>query len=107
MLELLDMDFAEMIRAAEWDSLIVNRRKPHTYRAFTFDGDLRICLHRFEPCEASEAFMHPHPWPGAFLVLDGQGGLRPGLASFVPTGVWWWGEWDGETSKRLKVKKSK
>ena len=56
----------------EWDSLIINRRKPHTYRMFRKFGDLRVCLHKFEPCEAEDAFAHPHPWPGAFLVLRGQ-----------------------------------
>lgn len=54
-----------------WDSLVINRRKPHTYRAFTMDGDYRICLHRFEPCSEEEAFKHPHPWPGAFIVMAG------------------------------------
>jgi hypothetical protein len=56
----------------EWGSLIVNRRKPHTYRIFTMLGDARICLHRFELCDESDAFRHPHPWPGAFAVLAGH-----------------------------------
>lgn len=55
-----------------WSSLIVNRRKPHTYRVWTMEGDLRICLHRFELCEPEEAFAHPHPWPAAFKVLEGH-----------------------------------
>lgn len=57
---------------SKWDSLIVNRRKPHTYRVFTTlpDGN-RICLHRFNPCDTHEAFQHPHPWPGAFMVMEG------------------------------------
>lgn len=58
---------------ARWDSLVVNRRKPHTYRVFTtLDSGLRVCLHRFNPCDTHEAFVHPHPWPGAFLILDGR-----------------------------------
>jgi hypothetical protein len=55
-----------------WDSLVINRRKPHTYRVFTMDGENRICLHRFEPCEESDAFKHPHPWPAAFIVMAGS-----------------------------------
>lgn len=56
-----------------WDSLIVNRRKPHTYRVFTIlEGGERLCLHKFDPCSTTEAFMHPHPWPGAFLLLEGM-----------------------------------
>lgn len=54
-----------------WDSLIVNRRKPYTYRVFTQLGDLRVCLHKFDACDRSESFKHPHPWPGAFMVLHG------------------------------------
>ncbi len=54
-----------------WDSLIVNRRKPHTYRVFTQLGDVRVCLHKFNACDRHEAFQHPHPWPGAFMVLHG------------------------------------
>ena len=40
-----------------WDTLVINRRKPHTYRAFhifktgPFNG-IRVCLHRFEACSA-------------------------------------------------------
>src|ERR1044072_4917851 len=64
-----------------WDSLIINRRKPHTYRIFTnfeildYDGTLntyRVCLHKFDPCNTEEAFAHPHPWPGAFCILKGK-----------------------------------
>jgi len=62
---------------SRWDSLIINRRKPYTYRIFTQLGDIRICLHRFETCDEHEAFLHPHPWPGAFLIL--KGGYRMGI----------------------------
>jgi hypothetical protein len=56
-----------------WDSLIINRRKPATYRVFTkLPNGLRICLHKFEACDSHEAFSHPHPWPGAFVVLSGS-----------------------------------
>lgn len=56
-----------------WDSLIVNRRKPYTYRVFTtLPNGLRLCLHKFDPCHTHEAFAHPHPWPGAFVILQGK-----------------------------------
>lgn len=57
---------------SRWDSLIINKLKPHTYRVFTMIGDLRVCLHRFEPCSPDECFRHPHPWPAAFIVMDGR-----------------------------------
>lgn len=56
----------------EWDSLIINRRKPHTYRIFRMFGPWCVCLHRFHTCDEHEAFAHPHPWPAAFFVLDGK-----------------------------------
>jgi len=56
----------------KWDSLIVNKRKPHTYRAFIFDGKTRICLHRFERCTTEESFYHPHPWESEILILRGR-----------------------------------
>jgi hypothetical protein len=71
-----------------WGSLIINRRRPVTYRAFLMLDDvegiitpskgLRVCLHHFEPCSEKEAFMHPHPWPSAMLVLSGQYRMKIG-----------------------------
>lgn len=65
---------------AGWDSIVINRRKPYTYRAFYQNGPYRICLHRFESCDEEEAFYHPHPWPGAFKVLEGGYKMRLGRA---------------------------
>jgi len=59
-------------RPDTWDSLAINRRKPHTNRIFQEIEGFRVCLHRFEACEENEAFPHPHPWPGAFLLLEGE-----------------------------------
>lgn len=85
MLELLDYGvkhLPRLIKSPEnWSSLIINRRKPWTYRAFTNipypidmpnEGQLRLCLHRFAVCDEHEAFLHPHPWPGAFIIVKGS-----------------------------------
>jgi hypothetical protein len=75
---------ALMGERGRWSSLIVNRRKPWTYRAFTnfeFQGEkLRVCLHRFTTCEESESFLHPHPWPGAFELLNGYYAMNIGAS---------------------------
>lgn len=63
-----------------WDSLIINRRPPHTCRVFTQLDRLRICLHKFNACDRHEAVLHPHPWPGAFLVLKGAYRMVLGLS---------------------------
>lgn len=70
-----------LVDRENWDSLIVNRRKPATYRVFCQRDDLRICLHRFDPCHMSESFAHPHPWPAAFLILDGQYRMSVGFSA--------------------------
>ncbi len=62
----------------DWDSLIIDRRKPTTYRLFTTFGKRRLCLHKFNPCDSSEAFPHPHPWPGAFRILSGSYNMKLG-----------------------------
>jgi len=60
-------------KTEKWESLVINRRKPYTYRVFTqLENGLRICLHKFESCDIHEAFSHPHPWPGAFIILKGS-----------------------------------
>jgi hypothetical protein len=72
----------ELLKKRElWDSLIVNRRKPFTYRVFTtLPNGLRCCLHKFDPCNVEESFYHPHPWPGAFVIMDGSYRMKVGLA---------------------------
>jgi hypothetical protein len=64
-----------------WDSIIVNRRKPYTYRVFTqLPNGLRLCLHKFDPCHTHEAFSHPHPWAGAFMILHGKYKMNVGYS---------------------------
>ena len=65
-------DLPTIVKNSTWDSLIVNRRKPWTYRAFTKYKDIRICLHRFATCDEHESFLHPHPWSGAFAIIRGS-----------------------------------
>ncbi len=77
--ELVD-DINNGSNGGRWDSLIINRRKPYTYRMFTDTPMGRLCLHKFDPCDSDEAFSHPHPWPGAFIVLKGAYRMIVGLS---------------------------
>lgn len=61
-----------------WDSLIINKRKPETYRVFTYVGSYRICLHHFKAADTEDAFWHPHAWPAAFALLKGSYDLHLG-----------------------------
>lgn len=77
-----DGTILDLIRdRARWDSVVVNRRKPHTYRVFTQIGENRICLHRFDVCDLHESFDHPHPWPGAFVIIKGSYRMRLGRST--------------------------
>jgi hypothetical protein len=65
-----------------WDSLIINKRQPHTTRVFRMlpDGS-RLCLHKFDYINkdgGEEAFMHPHPWPAAFQIVMGTYEMKVG-----------------------------
>lgn len=89
MIDLLDKLIPEVLEAIpedhEWDTLVINKRKPYTYRIFRQFGEYRVCLHKFDPCQSEESFPHPHPWPGAFMVLRGRYmhsvGVSPDLVS--------------------------
>lgn len=89
--EAVDVAAKACIEPSLWRSIVINRRKPHTYRAFLQLGDSRICLHRFEACEPADSFAHPHPWPSAMLILSGEYemvvGHTPDLSSTEPTEV--------------------
>ena len=61
-----------------WDSLIINKRKPETYRVFTYIGSYRVCLHHFKAPDTEDTFWHPHAWPAAFAVLRGSYDLHLG-----------------------------
>lgn len=68
----------------DWETLVINRREPHTYRAFIYPKELpgyRICLHRFDPCGESAAFLHPHPWPSAMKIFEGDYRMRIGASA--------------------------
>lgn len=77
---LQDLPYLMTFQKTEWESLVINRRKPYTYRAFIKTGDYRICLHRFESCDEHEAFPHPHAWPMACKILKGSYNMQFGVS---------------------------
>lgn len=71
---------------SKWQSLVINRRRPVTHRAFIIlDNGLRVCLHKFDPCAKEDAFFHPHPWPSAMIILDGCYKMWVGASSNLLT----------------------
>lgn len=67
------VEFAK-VRLSErgvWKSKKIRYQFPHVDRLMVPWGDLRISLHYIHPCEKSECYIHPHPWPSAIRVLSG------------------------------------
>ena len=62
-----------------WGSLFIDYEKPHVYRLWTQWGENRIYLHKIMPCEAEDAFWHPHPWASAVKIISGSYEMGVGL----------------------------
>lgn len=55
-----------------WNDVLIDYHPPVVERVWRPFGDLRIYLHRIHPCGPGEALMHPHPWPSAVLIGNGE-----------------------------------
>ncbi len=64
-----------------WQSLLVDYHPPTVDRLWTRWRDYRVFLHRIHPCERGEALFHPHPWPSAMRVLDGEYEMAVGFGA--------------------------
>lgn len=75
----------EWLQSSEgWATKYIDYHPPLVERAFRDWEGYRISLHRIHPCKASDAFFHPHPWPGAFRVwgrYEMGVGFGPGTTS--------------------------
>lgn len=70
---------------AHWLSLYVDYHPPFVERLWTRWEDYRIYLHRIQPCNAGEALFHPHPWPSAMRVLEGEYEMAVGFGAGLET----------------------
>ena len=55
-----------------WKTLLINYHPPIVHRLYTDIGEHRLFLHFIEPCSMEDALWHPHPWPSAIHVVDGD-----------------------------------
>lgn len=69
-----------------WQSLYIDYHPPTVERLWMPWGEYRVSLHRIHPCEREQALFHPHPWPSAMRVLDGDYEMAVGFGtgSVVP-----------------------
>lgn len=69
--------------ASIWKSLYIDYHPPIVERLWCQLGKYRLYLHFIHPCEREQALFHPHPWPSAIHVIEGQYemgmGFGPGL----------------------------
>ena len=68
-----------------WQSLLVDYHPPSVERLWTSWQGYRVYLHRIHPCEHGEALFHPHPWPSAMRVLDGEYEMAIGFGAGTKT----------------------
>jgi hypothetical protein len=64
-----------------WKSLDINYHPPHVERLWCQLGNYRLYLHFIHPCEREQALFHPHPWPSAIHVIEGQYEMGMGFGS--------------------------
>ena len=68
-----------------WQSLYVDYHPPFVERLWTRWRAYRIFLHRIHPCEREQALFHPHPWPSAMRVLEGEYEMAVGFGAGMDT----------------------
>ena len=66
-----------------WNSVDINYHPPHVERLWCQLGNYRLYLHFIHPCERKEALFHPHPWPSAIHVIEGQYEMGMGFGSGI------------------------
>lgn len=66
-----------------WQSVVVDYHPPKVDLLWRSWEGYRVFLHRIYPCAPGEALFHPHPWPSAMRVLEGEYemavGFGPGM----------------------------
>ncbi len=68
-----------------WNSVLVDYHPPTVERLWTAWQGYRVYLHRIHPCEHEQALFHPHPWPSAMRVLDGEYEMAVGFGAGTQT----------------------
>lgn len=59
-------------RDVPWKSMFVDYHYPYVERLWIPWKEYRLSLHRILPCQTNESLFHPHPWPQAVKVMQGN-----------------------------------
>lgn len=72
----------ELLRDGDrWRSVLVDYHPPKVERLWVSWGGYRVYLHRIHPCGEGKALFHPHPWPSAMRVLEGEYEMATGFGA--------------------------
>lgn len=63
---------ALLLAEAGWSGLFIDYHPPTVERLWRPWGDYRVSLHRILPCAREAALFHPHPWPSAMRIIEGE-----------------------------------
>src|SRR5262245_18938757 len=81
-LSLVEQDLPQLLQDENtWQSLYVDYYPPTVERLWTPWREYRVHLHRIHPCEREQALFHPHPWPSAMRVLEGDYEMAVGFGT--------------------------
>jgi len=58
--------------ASIWKSVDIKYHLPRVERLWCQLGKYRLYLHFVHTCERNESLFHPHPWPSAIHVIEGE-----------------------------------
>lgn len=58
--------------SVDWKSVYVDYHPPIVERLWLDINDVRLYLHRIHTCAREEALFHPHPWPSAMRIINGE-----------------------------------
>ena len=82
----IEQDLPRLLREESvWQSLYVDYHHPMVERLWKTWSDYRVFLHRIHPCASDQALFHPHPWPSAMRVLEGEYEMAVGFGAGLET----------------------
>lgn len=68
----------------DWRTLDINYHPPRVERLWQpYQQGTRILLHCIHPCTEGDALLHPHPWPSAMRIYQGQYKMLVGAGAGV------------------------
>ncbi len=66
-------ELPQLLMDNEVHTMYIDYHKPFVSRIWFQHGDMRVFIHKIEPCDDSaEALFHPHKWDSAMYICSGK-----------------------------------